>query len=132
MRVGAPWPSSTNTLVPMHARYPTMVEMAASYFLRPGYDFADEFDFGLDLILDGWNNAKVTLRPRNLPPFRTHSRLTHSDRSTAPADVVRGSSQVPRTGRLGAHGIAVITGEGHRQTAHPERNSPRGNDQRHG
>jgi AcrR family transcriptional regulator len=33
--------------------YPTMVEMATTYYLRPGYDFADEFEFGLDLILDG-------------------------------------------------------------------------------
>jgi hypothetical protein len=33
--------------------YPTMVEMATTYYLQPGYDFADEFDFGLDLILDG-------------------------------------------------------------------------------
>jgi len=24
-----------------------------SYYLQPGYDFADEFDFGLDLVLDG-------------------------------------------------------------------------------
>jgi hypothetical protein len=27
--------------------------MATSYYLRPGYDFGDEFGFGLDLILDG-------------------------------------------------------------------------------
>ena len=33
--------------------YPTMVEMATTYYLQPGYDFADEFEFGLDLILDG-------------------------------------------------------------------------------
>jgi AcrR family transcriptional regulator len=33
--------------------YPTMVEMATTYDLRPGYDFADEFEFGLDLILYG-------------------------------------------------------------------------------
>jgi hypothetical protein len=33
--------------------YPTMVEMATIYYLQPGYDFADEFEFGLDLILDG-------------------------------------------------------------------------------
>ena len=33
--------------------YPTMVEMAQTYYLQPGYDFADEFEFGLDLILDG-------------------------------------------------------------------------------
>jgi AcrR family transcriptional regulator len=33
--------------------YPHMVDMARSYYMQPGYDFADEFDFGLDLILDG-------------------------------------------------------------------------------
>ena len=33
--------------------YPHMVEMATSYYLRPGYDFAEEFSFGLELILDG-------------------------------------------------------------------------------
>ncbi len=32
--------------------YPTMVEMATEYYLQPGYDFADEFEFGLELILD--------------------------------------------------------------------------------
>ncbi|MET0837830.1 MAG: TetR/AcrR family transcriptional regulator C-terminal domain-containing protein [Marmoricola sp.] len=33
--------------------YPHMVELATEHVLQPGYDFADEFDFGLDLILDG-------------------------------------------------------------------------------
>lgn len=33
--------------------YPHLVEMATSYYLQPGYDFADEFQFGLDLVLDG-------------------------------------------------------------------------------
>src|SRR4051794_5637106 len=33
--------------------YPHLVQMARSYYLQPGYDFADEFAFGLDLILDG-------------------------------------------------------------------------------
>ena len=33
--------------------YPSMVEMATSYYLQPGYDFGDEFRFGLDLVLDG-------------------------------------------------------------------------------
>ena len=33
--------------------YPHLVDMATSYYLQPGYDFGDEFDFGLDLILDG-------------------------------------------------------------------------------
>ena len=33
--------------------YPHLVRMATSYYLQPGYDFGDEFGFGLDLILDG-------------------------------------------------------------------------------
>ncbi|MDR6988352.1 AcrR family transcriptional regulator [Paenarthrobacter nitroguajacolicus] len=33
--------------------YPRMVEIAVEHVLKPGYDFGDEFDFGLDLILDG-------------------------------------------------------------------------------
>jgi AcrR family transcriptional regulator len=35
------------------AEYPHLVELATEHVLRPGYDFGDEFDFGLDLILDG-------------------------------------------------------------------------------
>src|SRR3954447_19315076 len=37
--------------------YPHLVEMATSYYLQPGYDFGDEFEFGLELILDGIANA---------------------------------------------------------------------------
>jgi AcrR family transcriptional regulator len=33
--------------------YPHLVEMATEYYLQPGYDFGDEFEFGLRLILDG-------------------------------------------------------------------------------
>jgi hypothetical protein len=33
--------------------YPHMVEIAVEHVLKPGYDFGDEFDFGLNLILDG-------------------------------------------------------------------------------
>ena len=32
--------------------YPHLVEMATDYYLRPGYDFGDEFEWGLDLVLD--------------------------------------------------------------------------------
>jgi AcrR family transcriptional regulator len=38
-------------------QYPHLVEMATSYYLRPGYDFADEFEFGLGLVLDGLARA---------------------------------------------------------------------------
>ncbi len=33
-------------------QYPHLVEMATSHYLQPAYDFGDEFEFGLDLILD--------------------------------------------------------------------------------
>jgi AcrR family transcriptional regulator len=32
--------------------YPHLVEMATEYVLQPGYDFGDEFEFGLNVILD--------------------------------------------------------------------------------
>ncbi len=32
--------------------YPHLVDMATSYYLQPGYDFGEEFRFGLELILD--------------------------------------------------------------------------------
>jgi AcrR family transcriptional regulator len=33
--------------------YPALAELAAEHVLKPGYDFGDEFAYGLDLILDG-------------------------------------------------------------------------------
>jgi hypothetical protein len=33
--------------------YPHLVEFATQHVLQPGSDFGDQFDFGLDLILDG-------------------------------------------------------------------------------
>lgn len=41
--------------------YPHLVEMATSFYLQPGYDFANEFRFGLDLILDALEGS-LTLR----------------------------------------------------------------------
>ena len=37
--------------------YPHLVEFATEHVLQPGYDFGHEFDFGLDLILDGLEAA---------------------------------------------------------------------------
>ncbi|MCU1584357.1 MAG: TetR family transcriptional regulator [Microbacteriaceae bacterium] len=34
-------------------QYPHLVELTTEHVLQPGYDFGDEFEFGLDLILDG-------------------------------------------------------------------------------
>ncbi len=38
-------------------QYPHLTEMAAKHVLRPGYDYGDEFVIGLDLILDGLQEA---------------------------------------------------------------------------
>ena len=34
-------------------QYPHLVELTVEHVLKPGYDFTNEFEFGLDLILDG-------------------------------------------------------------------------------
>ena len=33
--------------------YPHLIEFSIEHILQPGYDFGSEFEFGLDLILDG-------------------------------------------------------------------------------
>jgi AcrR family transcriptional regulator len=35
------------------AEFPHLVELSVEHILKPGYDFGEEFDFGLTLILDG-------------------------------------------------------------------------------
>ncbi|TCC07834.1 TetR/AcrR family transcriptional regulator C-terminal domain-containing protein [Kribbella soli] len=37
--------------------YPHLVEMATGYYLQPGYNFGDEFEWGLNLILDALAGA---------------------------------------------------------------------------
>jgi AcrR family transcriptional regulator len=37
--------------------YPNLADFTVQHVLQPGYDFGDEFDFGLDLILDGLERA---------------------------------------------------------------------------
>jgi AcrR family transcriptional regulator len=34
-------------------QYPHLAEMATEHIMKPGYDYASEFNFGLELILDG-------------------------------------------------------------------------------
>jgi AcrR family transcriptional regulator len=40
--------------------YPHLVELTVQHVLQPGYDYADEFEFGLDLILDGLERVRHT------------------------------------------------------------------------
>jgi AcrR family transcriptional regulator len=44
--------------------YPHLVEFTTEHVLQPGYDFGDEFEFGLGLILDGLDAAARKTRRR--------------------------------------------------------------------
>jgi AcrR family transcriptional regulator len=37
--------------------FPHLTELTAEHILRPGYDYGDEFEYGLDLVLDGLARA---------------------------------------------------------------------------
>ena len=48
-------------LQPFHSdEYPNLVEFIEDHAMQPGYDFGDEFEYGLDLILDGLERARAT------------------------------------------------------------------------
>jgi AcrR family transcriptional regulator len=38
--------------------YPNLAAFITEHAMKPGYDFADEFDYGLDLTLDGLDRAR--------------------------------------------------------------------------
>ncbi len=44
--------------------YPHLMELATEHVLQPGYDHADEFEFGLDLILEGLERSLEGQTPR--------------------------------------------------------------------
>jgi AcrR family transcriptional regulator len=43
--------------------YPHLRELTVQHVLQPGYDYGDEFEYGLDLILDGLERARQALPP---------------------------------------------------------------------
>jgi hypothetical protein len=38
--------------------YPNLVAFITEHAMKPGYDFGDEFEYGLDLILDGLERVR--------------------------------------------------------------------------
>jgi AcrR family transcriptional regulator len=42
--------------------YPHLIELTVEHVLQPGYDHGDEYEFGLDLILDSLERARDTSR----------------------------------------------------------------------
>ena len=43
--------------------YPHLAELTLEHVLQPGYDYGDEFEFGLDLILNGLERARDRAQP---------------------------------------------------------------------
>ena len=41
-------------------QYPHLTELTVEHILQPGYDHGNEFEFGLDLVLDGLEEARDT------------------------------------------------------------------------
>ncbi|HEV8697046.1 MAG TPA: TetR/AcrR family transcriptional regulator [Candidatus Limnocylindrales bacterium] len=40
--------------------YPHLMEILTDHVMKPGYDYGDEFEYGIDLILDGLERARAT------------------------------------------------------------------------
>jgi AcrR family transcriptional regulator len=47
-----------NILRQLAGEYPHLAEMIIDHAMKPGYNYGDEFEFGLDLILDGLERLK--------------------------------------------------------------------------
>jgi len=39
--------------------YPNLVEIMTQHVMKPGYDYGDEFDYGLNVVLDGLEKARA-------------------------------------------------------------------------
>ena len=47
----------------MADEYPHLAEIITDHAMKPGYDYGDEFEFGLDLVLDAVDRLRETGRP---------------------------------------------------------------------
>jgi AcrR family transcriptional regulator len=45
--------------------YPHLTELTVEHVLQPGYDYGDEYEFGLSLILDGLDRAKDSAQDKD-------------------------------------------------------------------
>ena len=50
--------------------YPNLVAFITEHAMQPGYDFGDEFEYGLDLVLDGLERARSATRRQSRRPPR--------------------------------------------------------------
>jgi AcrR family transcriptional regulator len=59
------------------AEYPHLAEFTFKHVLQPGYDFGNEFEFGLDLILDGLERARRSAQSRTLAQSNRRRLVAH-------------------------------------------------------
>jgi AcrR family transcriptional regulator len=64
-------------------QYPHLVELANQHILQPGYDFGNEFEFGLNVILDAL--ARSVSDTGSEPPPRRRKSARHRDAHSSPA-----------------------------------------------
>ncbi len=48
-------------LPPRTPAYPNLLAFIAEHAMKPGYDYGDEFEYGLDVILDGLDRVHDTV-----------------------------------------------------------------------
>ena len=52
------------------SEYPHLAELTTEHVLQPGYDYGSEFEFGLNLILDGLQRAHTPMNKTARKPAR--------------------------------------------------------------
>ena len=72
-------------------QYPHLAEFTFEHVMQPGYDYGEEYEFGLDLILDGLERAHRTAQSRN----RTAGDKSRTDIAMAGFEPSAGKSLKP-------------------------------------
>lgn len=72
-------------------QYPHLAEFMFGHVLQPGYDYGEEYEFGLGLILDGLERAHRTAQSRN----RTADDKSRTDIAMAAFGPSAGKSSKP-------------------------------------
>jgi AcrR family transcriptional regulator len=86
--------------------YPHLSELVTRHLLEPGYDYGDEYEFGLDLILDSLERAREM---SSWPTAARHPEVGLADRVRSPA--VQAGSPQSGVGPVRRGGAAPLEGD---------------------
>nr|WP_245991477.1 TetR/AcrR family transcriptional regulator [Streptomyces spongiicola] len=78
--------------------YPHLTELATEHALKPGYDYADEFAFGLTLILDALHPDETGAPNRTTPTTHPGSGPAGTDTDPAPPNTRHRRNRPTATG----------------------------------